>query len=359
MSNANIRMGLVGCGRVAKHYQKIINDNNIKGLTVDACCDKDITKAEEIGKLFSARTYNDYSCMLSEDKLDIVAILTESGKHYKHAKYALEQGINVIVEKPITLIPEQAYELEEIAHQQNVSLVAVFQNRFNPSIIKLKEAIDAGRFGKIISAAIRLRWCRYQDYYEDGWHGTWAMDGGVINQQAIHHVDVLNWLCGPVESVVAKSTNRLNSLEAEDTLVASLQFDSGALGTIEVTTAARPDDFEASLSIVGEGGMVMIGGIALNKIEIWSFVEPKLDDDGVVSKYSQDVPSGYGLGHIPLLKEVVFRLQRGNITPILSASEGAKAIELVHALYSSIENNCWVYLSDKPQSEKLGKNTVT
>ena len=110
-----------------------------------------------------------------------------------------------------------------------------------------------------------MRWCRLQDYYEDGWHGTWKYDGGVINQQAIHHVDALNWLLGPVDSLTATITNRLNNLEAEDTLVSIMKFENGALGTIEATTAARPEDFEASLSVVGENGMVLVGGIALNK----------------------------------------------------------------------------------------------
>jgi UDP-N-acetyl-2-amino-2-deoxyglucuronate dehydrogenase len=356
MSKKIIKMGIVGCGRVAQHYKKIFKNNLVKNLSLVACCDIDNKKANELARTFSAKSYTDFNIMFSENDLDIVAILTESGNHYEHIKLALKKGFHVIAEKPITLIPEQAYELEYFAKKENLYLEAVFQNRFNPSIIKLKKTLDEGRFGKIISASVRLRWCRYQDYYEDGWHGTWAMDGGVINQQAIHHIDALNWLCGPVNCVVAKSANRLNNLEAEDTMVASIKFDSGALGTIEATTAARPEDFEASLSIVGEGGMVVIGGVALNQIEIWNFVEPVPEDEEVILNYSQEVPSGYGLGHIPLLQELVSRLQNSNINPILSASEAVKAIELVHALYSSIEKNSWVNLYDKPRSEKLGKN---
>lgn len=355
MINRTIKMGIIGCGRVAQHYRNVIEMGGIKGLAITACCDTNVRKANEMASAFSSKSYTDYFEMLAQNEFDVVAILTESGKHYEHAKYALEKDLNVIVEKPVALIPEQAYELDKIANERSLFLEAVFQNRYNPAIIKLKEAVDRGRFKKIITAGIRLRWCRFQDYYEDGWHGTWYMDGGVINQQCIHHVDVLNWLCGPVKRVVASSTNRLNLLEAEDTMVAAVDFNSGAKGTIEATTAARPEDFEASLSIVGEGGMVTIGGIALNQIDNWSFVNPEPGDENIPSKYSQDVPTGYGLGHIPLLKEVVKRIQNGYSCPSLTASQGADAVVLVHALYSSIEQNGWVNLSDKTRSERLGK----
>ena len=173
-------------------------------------------------------------------------------------------------------------------------LGVAFQNRLNPAILKLSEAVNNNRFGKITTGTIRLRWCREQEYYEDGWHGTWAQDGGVINQQAIHHVDALNWLLGPVDSVCATMGNRKNQLEAEDTMVAILRFASGAMGTIEATTAATKD-VEASLSIIGETGMAVVGGIALNKIEVWDFEKPVHGDEEAKQTHSQEVPSGYGL----------------------------------------------------------------
>jgi Predicted dehydrogenases and related proteins len=181
------------------------------------------------------------------------------------------------------------------------------------------------------------------------------MDGGVSNQQAIHHIDALNWLNGPVEKVTAFSTRRMNTLEAEDTLVASLIFNNGSLGTIEVTTAARPEDFEASLSIVGERGMAIIGGVALNELQQWEFINKDPDDDLATERFSQAVPNGYGLGHIPLLNEISNSLKSNSIIPPLNALEGAKAVELVHALYASIELNKTIELDKKIRSRQLGK----
>ena len=153
--------------------------------------------------------------------------------------------------------------------KMNLMLGVVYQNRLNPAIQFLKNELNKGVFGKIITASIRLRWARYQDYYEDEWHGTWKQDGGVINQQAIHHVDVMNWLCGPVTEVCATGGNLINNLEAEDTMVGIIKFKNGSFGTIEATTGLRPKDQEASISIVGDKAIATVGGIALNKIEKW------------------------------------------------------------------------------------------
>ena len=219
----------------------------------------------------------------------------------------------------------------------------------------MEKAVKNDRFGKIITATIRLRWCRYQDYYQDGWHGTWAQDGGVINQQAIHHVDAINWLIGPIESVNATITNQLNNLEAEDTLVAIMKFENGALGTIEATTAARPEDFEASLSVVGERGIVEIGGIALNKIKTWKFVKSLPEDKIIPDQFSQEVENGYGNSHIPLLQNIIDTLTEGKINTLVSPEEAINTSKVVHALYKSDEEQSWVKIKDNPISSRLGK----
>ena len=230
----------------------------------------------------------------------------------------------------------------------------ILQNRLNPAMQKLKQTFDSGRFGKLVLATIRLRWCRYQKYYEDGWHGTWKMDGGVLTQQAIHHLDALQWVCGPIQEVVAAQTNALNKLEAEDTTVATVKFLNGCLGAIEVTTAARPEDFEASISVVGEKGMVVIGGIALNKIETWHFVDPQPEDETVPINFSQEVPSGYGLSHGPLMQEIVNRLNSGRTDPPITGTDSSHCVNLAHALYRSAESKGWVSLKENPISDRLG-----
>jgi predicted dehydrogenase len=324
-------------------------------MEIVGCCDPVASKARTIAAVFGCQAYDDATRMIAEQHPDVVVLMTPSGDHYRHAKAVLEQGCSVLSEKPITLIPEQAYELIDLAQAKGLSYAGVFQNRYNPAVRKIKEAKQQGRFGTIVTAAIRLRWCRYQDYYEDGWHGTWAQDGGVINQQAIHHVDALNWICGPISAVSACMANRANDLEAEDTLVAVLRFANGALGTIEATTAARPEDFEVSLSIVGETGMAQVGGLALNEIDVWQFIEAQPGDATVQETCSQSVPNGYGLGHLAMFQDIVAAWNADDTPMPVSGADAVKAVEVVHALYASIEQGGWVSLADAPRSRRLGQ----
>lgn len=355
MSNNNVTFGLLGCGRVAQRYLEVFSEE-LKGGKIVACCDLKPDKAEKLANRLGGDIgiFNNVDEMLNTRRPDVVCVLTESGNHYRDASALLKAGVHVVVEKPVTMIPEQAYALAEQAKAAGKMLTVIKQNRWNPAMKALKGAFDSGKFGRIITATIRLRWCRYQEYYEDGWHGTWAMDGGVVNQQAIHHIDALEWICGPVERVCALGGRQLNKLEAEDTMVAILECANGALGTIEATTAARPADIEASISIVGEQGLAVIGGIALNRVETWNFIDPAPEDLNAKENYSQNVPTGYGLGHGPLLQEVVDRISGGDITPVVAADDAVRAVEIIHALYHSWESGQWAERRKGPRSAKLG-----
>ncbi len=347
------KIGVLGCGRVSGRYLEVFRDE-LRDCKVVAVCDVIHEKADRVAKALNAEPVYNYEDLLAKD-IGVVLVLTESGKHFAHARTALEAGRHVIVEKPAALLPEQILANEKLAAEKNLMYSVVHQNRFNPAMRILKKTFDQGRFKKVVLATIRLRWCRYQEYYEDGWHGTWKMDGGVISQQAIHHLDALQWVCGPIEKVTAAQTNALNKLEAEDTTAGLAVLRNGALGVIETTTAARPDDFEASISIVGEGGIVVIGGIALNKIETWRFVEPEPEDEFIPEKYSQEVPTGYGLSHGPIIQENVDRLNAGRIDPPITGSDASQCVRLVHALYRSAETGGWVSLAGNPVSERLGR----
>ncbi|MBW2609735.1 MAG: Gfo/Idh/MocA family oxidoreductase [Deltaproteobacteria bacterium] len=350
-----IRIGILGAGRVVQHrYLEVFRDE-LKDVKVTVVCDNVKERAENIATQLDAEAVFEMDRLLESKNIDAVLIATESGNHYAHATKVLEAGKHVIVEKPPALIPEEILKNEQYAMQNNLMYAVIFQNRLNPAMRILKKEYENGRFGKLVLATIRLRWCRYQDYYEDGWHGTWEMDGGVINQQAIHHIDALQWVCGSITDVCASQSQVLNELEAEDTTVAIVKFENGALGVIEATTAARPDDFEASISVVGEKGIGVIGGIALNKIDTWRFVEEKPEDKNVPGKYSQDVPTGYGLSHGPLVQEIVNRLNSGQIDPPITGSNAVPTVQLVHALYRSAEIGGWVKMADRPISERLGK----
>lgn len=349
-----MKTALLGCGRVAEHYRKMLLEiDPVDSLEVIAVCDLDNQKADFMAKAFGCNAYSSAEQMLALETMDVLLILTPSGNHYEHAIMALKAGVNVVCEKPVTMTPEEAIELQKIADENSLFCCTVFQNRWNPALLAAKKAVEQGRLKKIVTLNIRLQWCRYQEYYQDGWHGTWALDGGVINQQAIHHIDALQWIGGPIDAVCASSANRMNELEAEDTLVAIVRFKNGALATIEATTAARPKDFEASLSIVGEGGKIQIGGVALNKIDEWTFVEEVSGDIDAIENNSMEVPSGYGLSHSPYLRDLVSAFNN-NTMPEVTIQSAEITLRLVHALYASCETNAWVKLDDEPRSKFLG-----
>ncbi|MBN1849812.1 MAG: Gfo/Idh/MocA family oxidoreductase [Deltaproteobacteria bacterium] len=350
-----VRIGVLGAGRVVQNRYQDVFQSELKDAKVTVICDKVKERAEKVAAQLGAFPLYDSDEMMRRNDFDVLLIATESGNHYLHTQQALQAGKHVIVEKPPALIPDEIMESEKLASEKNLMYAVIFQNRLNPAMQILKNEFSGGRFGKMVLATIRLRWCRYQDYYEDGWHGTWKMDGGVINQQAIHHIDALQWVCGLVTDVNSLQNNALNILEAEDTTVATVKFQNGALGVIEATTAARPDDFEASISIVGEKGIAVIGGIALNEIQTWRFVEERPDDQMIPKMYSQDVPTGYGLSHGPLLQEIINRIAAGRIDPPITGSDSIPTVRLVHALYKSTEIGGWVRMSDNPISSRLGK----
>ncbi len=350
-----IRIGILGSGRVVQNRYADVFEHELQGARVTVVCDLVRERADAVAGRLGAQAVYDKKALFARADVDAILVTTESGKHDHHARAVLAAGKHVFVEKPPALLPAEILAAEQMAGEQGLMYAVIFQNRLNPAMQAIKRAYAAGRFGKLVLATIRLRWCRYQDYYEDGWHGTWRMDGGVINQQAIHHIDALQWVCGPVAEVSAMQTRVLNQLEAEDTTVATVRFADGALGAIEATTAARPEDFEASISVVGERGFVAIGGIALNRIDTWRFVDPLPGDERTPDECSQEVPTGYGLSHGPLMEEIVARLAAGRTDPPITGSDAVPAVRLVHTLYRSAELGQTLALADNHLSDRLGK----
>jgi len=249
---------------------------------------------------------------------------------------------------------EDADAMIEACDAAGVKLFVVKQNRFNVPVVKACEALDAGRFGRLVLGTVRVRWCRDQSYYDqDAWRGTWAYDGGVLANQASHHIDMLEWFFGDVVSVHARATTALVKIEAEDTAIATLRFRNGALGIIEATTAVRPKDLEGSLSILGEKGAVEIAGFAVNQIRHWRFVGELESDKEIVENYSVNPPNVYGFGHQAYYEHVVDCLQ--NQSPALvDGFQGRKSLELISALYESIETGREVALRFSPQLCRLG-----
>lgn len=352
MARSRWRIGVLGCGRVSARYREVLGTELGERVEVVAAADLDIGKASDFTAAVGGRAVGGISDLIAE-RPDLVCVLTESGHHAAHALRLIEAGIHVLVEKPVALRPEDAELLRDTAAAKGVVCAVVKQNRYNPAMRFLRQLVDEGRIGRLVTAGIRVHWSRQQAYYNDPWHGRWSMDGGVLAQQAIHHLDALQWLGGPIDAVCAAGEAVLNRLEAEDTAVGVVRFKSGALGTIEATTSARDEDFEASLHLVGERGIAKIGGRALNRVELWRPVDPRQGDERAAETFSQEVPTSYGLGHGPLLAEVLDAIENGTPPPV-GVDEALMSLRLVHALYASMECNGWVRLDDNPTSVRLG-----
>ena len=350
-----LKFGLVGCGRIAKRHSELLGHNQIDNASLVAVCDIDEEKAKKIGEQFNVPYYTDMDEMMQKESIDVVSVLTESGYHAKHVINLAKYGKHIVVEKPMALTLDDADAMIRACDENSCKLFVVKQNRFNVPVVKLREAMDAERFGKLVLGTVRVRWCRDQNYYDQAWwRGRWDMDGGVLTNQASHHVDLLEYMMGDVESVFAKSTTALVNIEAEDTAIVTLKFRNGALGIIEATTAVRPKDLEGSISILGETGTVEIGGFAVNKMLHWNFTHKKDGDDEVMEKYSVNPPNVYGFGHQAYYEHVVDSILN-NKKHLVDGLVGRKSLELISAIYESIETGKEVFLRFKPTKCKLGQ----
>ena len=327
-----IRIAVVGCGRISRnHFDAIAK---IDGLELAAVCDVIPERASEAGSRHGVASFDSFDEMLGSVRCDAVSLCTPSGLHPKHGILAARAGKHVICEKPMAISLDGADELVAECDAAGVQLFVVKQNRLNPAIQLLKRAVDRDRFGRIYLANTTVRWTRPQEYYDQApWRGTWEFDGGAIMNQASHYVDLIQWLVGPVESVMAKTATLARRIETEDTGVAVLKFRSGALGVIEVTMLTYPRNLEGSITILGEKGSVKIGGTAVNRVEHWTFADYD-DDDKLVEAATTNPPTVYGFGHDGYYHNVLAVL-RGQAKAETDGRAGRKSLELILGIYES------------------------
>ena len=349
-----LKFALVGCGRISKRHSELLGKEQIPGASLAAVCDAVPDRARAVGQQFNVPWFDDMHEMMRSAPVDVVVVLTPSGAHAQNVTELARYRKHVVVEKPMALTLSDADAMIRACDAAGVKLFVVKQNRFNVPVVKLREALEQGRFGRLVMGTVRVRWCRRQDYYDqDAWRGTWSMDGGVLTNQASHHVDLLEWMMGDVETVYAMSRTALVDIETEDTAVVSLRFANGALGVIEATTAARPKDLEGSISILGEGGTVEIGGFAVNELKVWNFAEPREGDEDVRSKFSVNPPSVYGYGHEAYYNHVVDCIMHDR-RQLVDGLEGRRSLELINAIYESIETGREVPMRFRPRYCRLG-----
>lgn len=349
------RVALVGCGRISLRHSELLGGGHVAGAALAAVCDVVPERANTVAAKYGVPAFTEMHEMMQRVRPDAVAVLTESGNHAAHTIALAPYGAHIIVEKPMALTLADADAMIRAVDAAGAKLFVVKQNRFNVPVVKTRAALEEGRFGKLVMGSVRVRWCRRQDYYDQAaWRGTWAFDGGVLTNQASHHIDLLEWMMGEVESVYAMSRTALAKIEAEDTAVATLRFRNGALGIIEATTATRPTDLEGSLSILGSGGTVVIGGFAVNQMQTWRFESPAPGDDEVLERYSVNPPTVYGFGHHAYYEHVV-RCVRDGAKALVDGLEGRRSLELISAIYESIETGRPVSLRFHPQRCRLGQ----
>ena len=338
------RIGLVGCGRISKnHFDAIAK---VEGLELAAVCDTDVERARQAGETYGVPSYRALDEMLRAGDFDVVAICTPSGLHSPQGIAAARAGKHVVTEKPMSLSLRQADDLVRACDDAGVQLFVVKQNRLNPPIQLIKRAVDKGRFGRIYMANVTVRWQRPQEYYDaEPWRGTWEFDGGAFMNQASHYVDLIQWLVGPVESVMGKTATQARRIEAEDSGIGILKFRSGALGVIEVNVLTYPRNLEGSITIIGERGTVKIGGTAVNRVEHWTFAEYD-DDDKLVDAANTNPPTVYGFGHQGYYRNVLAVL-RGEAKPETDGRAGRKSLELILGIYESAKTGCEVAIPMK------------
>jgi len=325
-------IALVGCGRIAQKHFEVFEQ--IPDFRLVGVCDIISERAEAAAKKYKVPAFTDYEAMLDAVKPQVVAICTPSGLHPAHGIAAARRGIHVVSEKPMATRLKDADDLVRACDENHVHLFVVKQNRLNPPIQLLKRAIDKERFGRLYMVSAHVLWSRPQSYYDSAkWRGTWEFDGGAFMNQASHYVDLVQWLAGPVESVIAKTATLARRIETEDTGAAVLRFRSGAIGVIEVTMLTFPRNLEGSVTVIGEKGTVRVGGTAVNRIEVWQFADYD-DDDKLVEVSQQNPPTVYGFGHKPYYENVV-KVLRGEAEPETDGRHGRKSLEIILGIYES------------------------
>jgi len=334
----SLKYAIIGCGRISPNHIAAALENN---LNIVGLCDLDANKIDAIKVKFpelnQVNEYIDYHRMLENEKVDLLAICTESGNHASVAIDSLDYGCNLIIEKPIALSLEDVDKIIQKSNSLNLKVCACHQNRFNKAVQKIRESIEQKRFGRMLHGTAHIRWSRDEEYYKQApWRGTWKQDGGALMNQCIHNIDLLRWMMGNDIVEVVGMTDNLNHsfIETEDLGLALIRFSNGSYGVIEGTTNVFPSNLEETLYLFGEKGTVKAGGKSVNIIEEWRFAD-KLDEPEEIKKiYKENPPSVYGYGHNPLYTDVIDAIKNDR-EPYVNAYDGRRALELVLAIYKS------------------------
>ena len=334
--------GIIGCGMIASFHAKAIAD--IRGARLVACFDAVPAAADRLAAAQGCRAYHKLDEMLADPEVDIVTIGTPSGAHLEPALAAARAGKHVIVEKPLEITLKRCDQIIRECEKNKVKLSAIFPSRFHRSSVDMKRAIDEGRFGRLTLGESYVKWFRTQAYYDSGaWRGTWELDGGgALMNQAIHSVDILTWLMGPVVEITAHTGLLAHErIAVEDTAVATVKFASGALGVIEASTAAFPGYLKRIEVHGSEGSAAM----EEEDIVAWDFAKKGRGDAAIQKKMAERIstaggasdPSAIGHhGHTEQFRDVLEAI-RENRNPAIDGHEGRRSVEIILGVYKAAE----------------------
>lgn len=342
ITDRRIRFALAGCGRISRNHFAALAQHADRAELV-AVCDNNPAVLAKACESTGVPGFASLDALLAGCDADIVVLATPSGLHPRQAIRVAQAGRHVLSEKPMATKFDEGMAMVRACRDAGVKLFVVKQNRLNTTVQLLKQAIDAGRFGRIVMVNVNVFWTRPQSYYDDApWRGRWDLDGGAFMNQASHYVDMVDWLVGPVDNVHAYTATLARDIEAEDTGVMSLRLRSGGLASINVTMLTHGKNFEGSITVLGENGTVRIGGVAVNQIQHWEFADKRPEDEQVKAA-SYATPSVYGLGH-PMYYDNVIQTLRGEAHAEVDGYEGLRSLEVVIAAYRSARDGVRVGL---------------
>jgi UDP-N-acetyl-2-amino-2-deoxyglucuronate dehydrogenase len=337
-----IGFGIIGCGMIANFHAKAIAD--IPGAKLVACQSQTLASAEKFAAATGCRAYQNLADMLADPAVQVVTICTPSGAHLEPAVAAANAGKHVIIEKPLEITLERCDQIIAACEKNNVVCSTIFPSRFHKPSQLIKQAIDAGRFGRLTLGDAYVKWFRTQAYYDSGkWRGTWKLDGGgALMNQAIHSVDLLAWFMGPVQRISAMTATLAHErIEVEDVATATLQFANGALGTIEASTAAFPGHLKR-IEICGSAGSATM---IEEDITCWDFAEKTDADHKLLADMAGRTKTGGGAadpsaighhGHTHLFEDVLEAIKHGR-PPLVDGREGRRSVEIILAIYQAAE----------------------
>jgi len=335
--NNRVRFAVVGLGNIGSRHLAVLEAH--PQAQIIALCDIELGKCRKFSTLYGgAPFFSEYEDLLGCTEVDVVSICTPHGLHAPMAIAALNAGKHVLVEKPMALTTGEAEAMISAAHQNGVRLMVVKQNRYNIPIALTKQALDAGKLGRIFITQCNVLWNRHENYYrESNWRGRKALEGGALYTQVSHFIDLMVWWFGDVVSATTQIATKNHAIEIEDCGTAQLQFASGVMGTLVWTTCVYNKNYEGSITIIGEKGTIKIGGQYLNKIEYWDVQAFPLPDD----IQFVDKPNSYGKyqgtssNHDKVIRDVIADLLSGQHI-VVDGSEGLKTVRAIEMIYQSL-----------------------